>query len=65
MDKINRKLRPTLIHQTDPRTGTKSMKEALTHILSGQCYHMETVIQGFQEEGSHWRLALEDQASVL
>ena len=45
-----------------PRTGTSSTKRALEEILSGRCYHMETVIKGGFKEIDHWNKALDDLA---
>jgi hypothetical protein len=43
-----------------PRTGTRSLKEALEYLLSGQCYHM-TVIPGHPFDlGDGWNRALAD-----
>jgi hypothetical protein len=43
-----------------PRTGTSSTREALTELLQGPCYHMETVVFGKKEERDHWHRALDD-----
>ena len=43
-----------------PRTGTFSTREALTELLQGPCYHMESVILGAKEEREHWHRALDD-----
>ena len=43
-----------------PRTGTFSTREALTELLQGPCYHMETVILGDKKERDHWHRALDD-----
>lgn len=42
-----------------PRTGTFSTREALTELLQGPCYHMETVILGDKKEREHWHRALD------
>lgn len=41
-----------------PRTGTRSLKQALEHLLGGHCYHM-TVIPGHPFDlGDGWNHAL-------
>ena len=37
-----------------PRTGTLSLKSALTQLYSGKCYHMTEVFSGDQEDISVW-----------
>lgn len=37
-----------------PRTGTLSMKSALTILLKGKCYHMAEVLKGDQEDLDIW-----------
>ena len=37
-----------------PRTGTLSLKVALTHLLGGKCYHMEEVAAGDQQDVDAW-----------
>ena len=40
-----------------PRTGTLSMRAALSQLLDGACYHGADVLQGNRADIRHWKKA--------
>jgi sulfotransferase family protein len=42
-----------------PRTATRSLKDALEHLLGGRCYHMAEVFQNLADVAT-WRAATQD-----
>ena len=45
------------------RTGTLSMKAALEKLLDGPCYHMLQLLEGTEQDVSHWERVLNGTAS--
>ena len=44
-----------------PRTGTSSLRMALSQLLNGACYHMANVFHGTEADWSHWENAVGDR----
>ena len=46
-----------------PRTGTSSLRIALSHILKGQVHHMQQVLAGGKYEAEFWNKAMDGRVT--
>ena len=47
-----------------PRTGTSSIRLALSHLLDGPIHHMRSVLEGGRTETDFWNSAMEGKIST-
>ena len=47
-----------------PRTGTSSLRKALSYVLNGPVHHMRNVLEGSKEENDFWNKAMEGKVGT-